>query len=534
MWDSRTDELGNGGKRRGGWRLGAILIAAAAVASCLSADGLAPPTPAAPGRDVSAARVMLASYRAIADRYIEERDFRLLTLETVRGAASLDPQLRLDDLGGSFRLSAGDRVLLDRAAPGSPADSRAWADVAAEMVEVLTEATPLLKDATRDRVVKAALDATAKQLDKNSRYSDPQEARDNRFNREGAGGIGVTVQAENDNTVVTAVQDGAPAGQAGIKPGDRIVGIDSERVIGKPMRDVVRLLRGRIGEPVTVIVFRPSAGAEVSFAIKRQLIIPTTVTLERRGDVALIKLTGFNSGTTETLRQTLQKLRGEPAGSLAGIILDMRGNPGGLLDQAISVAELLLDNGLLLTTDGRHPDSRQTFRSGNGAMLEGVPMVAIMNGRSASAAEIVGAALQDRGRAILVGSASYGKGTVQTVVRLPNEGELTLTWSRMHAPSGYAWHELGVLPTVCTSRFGGPDTLSGELDARAQAVRSTLAEWHATRKLPPERITKLRATCPPVDDMPGKDIELAERLLKDRQLYARALNYAAGAIAERR
>jgi carboxyl-terminal processing protease len=250
--------------------------------------------------------------------------------------------------------------------------------------------------------------------------------------------------------------------------------------------------------------------------------------------VALIKLTGFNSGTTETLRQTLQKLRGEPAGSLAGIILDMRGNPGGLLDQAISVAELLLDNGLLLTTDGRHPDSRQTFRSGNGAMLEGVPMVAIMNGRSASAAEIVGAALQDRGRAILVGSASYGKGTVQTVVRLPNEGELTLTWSRMHAPSGYAWHELGVLPTVCTSRFGGPDTLSGELDARAQAVRSTLAEWHATRKLPPERISRLRATCPPVDDMPGKDIELAERLLKDRQLYARALNYAAGAIAERR
>ncbi|CAN0505017.1 unnamed protein product, partial [Phaeothamnion confervicola] len=115
-------------------------------------------------------------------------------------------------------------------------------------------------------------------------------------------------------------------------------------------------------------------------------------------------------------------------------------------------------------------------------------MVAIMNGRSASAAEIVGAALQDRGRAILVGSASYGKGTVQTVVRLPNEGELTLTWSRMHAPSGYAWHELGVLPTVCTARFGGPDTLSGELDARAQVVRATLAEWHATRRRPPGQI----------------------------------------------
>jgi carboxyl-terminal processing protease len=511
----------------------ATLVAAAGVASCLSSDGPATSAPV-PGRDVSAARVMLASYRAIADRYIEERDFRLLTVETVRGAAALDPELRLDDLGATLRLSAGDRVLLDRAVPASSGDARAWAGVAAEMVELLTSATPLMRDATRDRVVKAALDAAAKQLDKNSRYSDPQEARDNRFNREGAGGIGVTVQTENDATVITTVQDGAPAAQAGIKSGDRIVGVDGERVAGKPMRDVVRLLRGRIGEPVGVVVFRPSTGAELSFAIRRALIIPTTVSLERRGDIALIKLSGFNSGTTETLRSTLQKLKSESAGTLGGIILDMRGNPGGLLDQAISVAELLLDNGLLLTTDGRHPDSRQTFRSGDGALLDGVPMVAIMNGRSASAAEIVGAALQDRGRAILVGSASYGKGTVQTVVRLPNEGELTLTWSRMHAPSGYAWHELGVLPTVCTSRFGGPDTLSGELDARAQAVRSTLAEWHATRKLPPERITRLRATCPPVDDMPGKDLDLAERLLKDRQLYARALNYAAGAIAERR
>ncbi|MBV9832810.1 MAG: PDZ domain-containing protein [Alphaproteobacteria bacterium] len=517
------------------WRSLAILVAAAGVASCLSADGTVPaPAAALPGRDVSAARVMLASYRAIADRYIEDRDFRVLTVDTVRGAASLDPQLRLDDLGATLRLSAGDQVLLERAAPGSPHDARAWAEIAAEMVEILTEATPLMKDATRDRVVKAALDATTKQLDKNSRYSDPQEARDNRFNREGAGGIGVTVQAENDTTVVTAVQDGAPAATAGIKPGDRIVGVDSERVAGKPMRDIVRTLRGRIGEPVTVVVFRPSAGTELSFALRRQLIIPTTVSLERRGDVALIKLTGFNSGTTETLRNVLQKLKAEPSGALGGIILDMRGNPGGLLDQAISVSELLLDNGLLLTTDGRHPDSRQTFRSGNGALLEGVPMVVIMNGRSASAAEIVGAALQDRGRAILVGSASYGKGTVQTVVRLPNEGELTLTWSRMHAPSGYAWHELGILPTVCTARFGGPDTLPGELDARAQAVRMTMAEWHATRKLPAERVSRLRATCPPVDDMPAKDIELAERLLHDRPLYARALNYAAGAIAERR
>jgi carboxyl-terminal processing protease len=534
MSEFLVDALSPGGRARRVWRTVAILIAAAGVASCLSADGtVQAPAAAVPGRDVSAARVMMASYRAIADRYIEERDFRVLTVETVRGAAALDPLLRLDDLGATLRLSAGEHVLLERAAPTGN-DARAWAEIAAEMVELLTDATPLMKDATRDRVVKVALDAATKQLDKNSRYSDPQEARDNRFNREGAGGIGVTVQSENDTTVVTAVQDGAPAATAGIKPGDRIVGIDSERVAGKPMRDIVRTLRGRIGESVTVVVFRPSAGTELSFALRRQLIIPTTVTLERHGDIALIKLTGFNSGTTETLRNTLQKLKGEPAGALGGIILDMRGNPGGLLDQAISVAELLLDNGLLLTTDGRHPDSRQTFRSGNGALLEGVPMVVIMNGRSASAAEIVGAALQDRGRAILVGSASYGKGTVQTVVRLPNEGELTLTWSRMHAPSGYAWHELGVLPTVCTARFAGPDTLSGELDARAQAVRSTLAEWHATRKLPPDRISRLRATCPPVDDMPGKDIELAERLLHDRQLYARALNYAAGAIAERR
>ncbi len=512
-------------------RAAMALLCAGGVASCLTSAG--GPVPGL-NRDVSAGRVLLASYRAIADRYIDERDFQTLTVSGLNGLASVDDQIRVETADRVIRLMAGDRPLAQRPTPASSADSRAWADVAAELLEASADATPKLSRLTRDRLLKETLDGVLRQLDKNSRYADPLEARDNRFSREGAGGIGVTVQAEADYTVVTSVQDGAPAAQAGLRAGDRIVAVEATRVIGQPMRDVVRSLRGRVGDQVSLTVFRPTEGREIAFTLKRQLIIPTTATLELRGDIAHVKLTGFNSGTTDTVKTLVQRAKAEAPGGLAGLILDMRGNPGGLLDQAISVADLFLESGLVLTTDGRHPDSRQTFRSSGGALLVGVPVVAVMNGRSASAAEILGAALQDRGRAILVGSASYGKGTVQTVVRLPNEGEMTLTWSRMHAPSGYAWHELGVLPTVCTSQFATPDTLSAELDGRAQSVRRVIAEWHTVRTSAPARLQELRAICPPVDDAPAKDIDLAERLLRDRALYARALGYTSGAIAERK
>ncbi|HJQ59648.1 MAG TPA: S41 family peptidase, partial [Vineibacter sp.] len=383
-------------------RAALVLAAAMGVASCLAADG---PTPASPIRDAMVDRVLVRSYGAIADRYITPvQDFAPLSEEAIRSVAAIDSQLSVQERDGALLLFNGDKLVAQRPRPADGRDGPAWGEATATMVRAAMETSASLRAAGRDRVLRAALDGTLRKLDRNSRYSDPLEARDNRFSRDGDGGIGITVESENDQTVVRAVQTGAPASDSGVRVGDRIVSVDDRRVAGRSMRDVVRALRGRVGTSVTMGVFRPDEGRELSFNIRRAYIIPTTVTYERRGDIAHIKLTGFNKSTPESLKAALEKAQTEIGAELAGIILDMRDNPGGLLDRTITAAGMLLDGGTVLTTEGRHSDSRMTFRASGGVLLPRVPMVALVNGRSASAAEILGAALQDRGRAVLVGS----------------------------------------------------------------------------------------------------------------------------------
>jgi len=385
------------------------------------------------------------------------------------------------------------------------------------------DASPALHGTDRQTLIREAMTATTKQLDRNSRYADPDEARDNRFQRDGGGGVGITVERTDDKRImIRAVQDGSPAAKAGIQVGDQILSIDGESMIDRPLSDVVAKLRGSVGAPVAITVMRASQGGQYVLSMKRSRIIPTTVTYERRGDVALIHLTGFNSATTDNLKAAIDKARAELGNNMAGVIIDMRSNRGGLLDQAQTVSELFINNGTIFSTSGRHPDSRRTYKSASSRAPE-MPIVVLMNGGSASAAEIVAAALQDRGRAVVVGSTSYGKGTVQTVVRLANEGELILTWSRLNAPSGYTWNELGVLPNICSSKIAD----IGQLGPTAvDSSQGTLMRWHALRNPTHQEVSDLRKICPPGEASPERDVEIATRLLRDRTLYAHAVQAA--------
>jgi carboxyl-terminal processing protease len=183
------------------------------------------------------------------------------------------------------------------------------------------------------------------------------------------------------------------------------------------------------------------------------------------------------------------------------------------------VAEVFIGDGVIFSTQGRHPDSRRTYRSDSRKSTE-LPMVVLVNGNSASAAEIVAAALQDRGRAAVVGTTSYGKGTVQTVIRLPNEGELVLTWSRLLAPSGYTWNEQGVMPNICTAKVANIAALG---PAAVDANKDLLQRWHAERNPSHEEIAGLRKICPPGEESPQQDVDIAARLLKEPSLYAHAV-----------
>jgi len=186
------------------------------------------------------------------------------------------------------------------------------------------------------------------------------------------------------------------------------------------------------------------------------------------------------------------------------------------------VAEEFIGDGPLFATQGRHPDSQRVYRSASRKAIS-VPIVVLVNGNSASAAEIVTAALQDRGRAVVVGTTSYGKGTVQTVLRMPNEGELILTWSRLLAPSGYTWNELGVMPNICTAKVADVNKLTPEIDAS----RALLTKWHAEREPSSQEVANMRKICAPGEDTPERDVEIAGRVLRDPVLYAQAVKSGA-------
>ena len=237
------------------------------------------------------------------------------------------------------------------------------------------------------------------------------------------------------------------------------------------------------------------------------------MTLNVDDGLAIIKISSFNQNTAASVAEALESLHAAGADAIDGVALDLRGNPGGLLNQAVRVADLFLGEGGIVSTRGRHPDSVHHYTAGGRDLARGLSMVVLIDGKSASAAEIVVAALQDRGRAAVAGTTSYGKGTVQTVIRLPNEGEITLTWSRIFAPSGYTLHGLGVRPVICTSGA------KGEVAATSAAL-----EWRHIPVKPDDLRDALRATCPGEPRFATYELAVARRLLSDHQLYAQAVD----------
>jgi carboxyl-terminal processing protease len=291
---------------------------------------------------------------------------------------------------------------------------------------------------------------------------------------------------------------------------------------------VIARLRGQVDSDVLLTIERGGAPLPLPIEVTRAHVVPETVVYRREGNIAYLRIYSFNLETADSLRREITAAAEEIGPGLRGYILDLRGNPGGLLDQAVAVSDLFLEGGRVVSTHGRHPDSHQYFEAGPGDAAGGKPVVVLINGNSASASEIVAAALQDDGRAVVIGTNSYGKGTVQTVIRMPNDGELTLTWARFHAPSGYTLNHLGVLPSICTSTGPGgadADKLMRELAAGLLVPVPTAAR-NATDPADTEALDRLRAACPQRRTEDGLDLVLALRLLDNPTLYARAVHLA--------
>jgi carboxyl-terminal processing protease len=425
----------------------------------MSLAGCAAPTPSpyinATPRKFSineAERLFAVGYVDIDKIYVEPVNIGQLAIDGLAGLATLDPDVVVvrDDTGLHARYRGRD--LATEAIPAAD-DAEGWGAATAELMAAERTASPILRAFDPADLYEAVWRGALNDLDHYSRYAAFDQARDNQASRDGFGGIGAKLDSDNPRHVVS-VMPHSPAALGGIIANDEIVEINGISAKSIPAAEIAPSLRGEVGTKIVLRLQHPG-GRLYSVKLTRVHLADTTVTYQREpGGIAYFKITGFNTQTAESLRAALGQARAEIGPALAGLILDLRDNPGGLLDQGVKVADLFLKDGRILTTRGRHPESLQRFDATGDDVAGDIPLVVLTNGKTASSSEIVAAALQDLGRAVVVGSGTFGKGTVQTVLGLPDQGELTLTWARLYAPSGYALYHVGVIPNVCTSNTG--------------------------------------------------------------------------------
>jgi carboxyl-terminal processing protease len=464
----------------------------------------------------------------ITDLYISSVSSRRLVLTGAARFSRLDDKFSVSETPGPDKteivLTYGGREVAAYPVPTHD-DPHDWGALMGRLVAEAKAVSPTVAALSEDQIDKTLFDGITAALDRFSRYSSPEVARDQRALRDGFGGIGVTLDVSNEEFRITAVTPRAPADLAGIRPDDRLVAVDKVPTAGRSQSDVVHALRGPILSPVEVTVYRPSIAQKRTYRLQRELVILPTVTVQRDGGVAVFQVTSFNQNTTQQIVEALGSVKREMGPRLRGLVLDLRSNPGGLLDQAVSLADVFIANGPIVSTVGRHPASRQFFEASGDSVAPQIPVVVLINGGSASSSEIVAAALQDVGRAVVIGSASYGKGTVQTVLRLPNDGELTLTWAQLVAPSGYFLHEHGVVPTLCTSDLGDDDNavqLALQRAAASSAVSPVTPRPRAS--LDEGAWSQLRHSCPARQGDHEIDVKVAKRLLDDPVLYSQAVH----------
>jgi carboxyl-terminal processing protease len=312
--------------------------------------------------------------------------------------------------------------------------------IRAEYVEPVTD---------RD-VIENAINGMLQGLDPHSSYMNPRSFRDMQVQTRGEfGGLGIEVTQENGYVKVISPIDETPAARAGVRPGDLITHLNGQSTQGLTLQEAVEQMRGERGTTIRLTIRREGERAPLELALQRDVIRPQVARFRLEGnDIAYVRLSAFNEQTEAALRRAITTMRQQAGGNLKGLILDLRNNPGGLLDQAVQVADDFLDQGEIVSTRARRSEDAQRWNARSGDIAQGLPMVVLINAGSASASEIVAGALQDHRRAIVMGVKSFGKGSVQTVMPIPGQGAIRLTTARYYTPSGRSIQATGIEPDI--------------------------------------------------------------------------------------
>ena len=348
-------------------------------------------------------------------------------------------------------------------------------------------------------LIENAINGMLTGLDPHSSYMNAKSFRDMQVQTRGEfGGLGLEVTQENGIIKVVSPIDDTPAARAGVKAGDLITMLDGHTVQGLTLNEAVDKMRGPAGSAIKLTIKRQGVDTPVELSMNREVIkIQVVRSRLEAGDIGYVRLTSFNEQTDPGMRRAIADLKQKAGGQLKGIVLDLRNNPGGLLDQAVAVSDDLLPQGEIVSTRSRNPDESQRWNAKSGDVTDGLPIVVLINGGSASASEIVAGALQDHRRAVVVGTRSFGKGSVQTVMPLPGNGAMRLTTARYYTPSGRSIQGQGITP-----------------DIEVTATRTEVAQFGPERESDLNRAlrnqggTPQASAAPPRNDLPAvaKDI----------------------------
>jgi carboxyl-terminal processing protease len=406
----------------------------------------------------------------------------------LRGLSRAEPRFRVALLPD--RLSLSVNGMAGTSLPAPPAsDPAAWGRTGAAAMAAATAASPRLRQLAPSRRRALVLEEMASGLDPYTRFVPASEAAAARASRIGLGEAGLTLRPDRGGAVITALVPEGPAWRAGLSLGDRVTAIDGLPTRGLDAEALDQALAGDAATALSLTVSRRGAPAR-SVLVVRAAAVPETARLAWVEGVPVISVSAFSRETEQAVARLVAGLAARQPRP-AGMVLDLRGNRGGILQQAVGVADVFLAAGEVMHVRGRHPDASRTYLAGGADLAEGMEIVVLVDGRTASAAEALAAALHDLGRARLVGAATQGKGLIQIIHPLPDASELHISWARLISPSGQALQENGVMPDLCTSR--------GAATARVQAAALLEAAWPATAEDWREATSaaEARTACPP-------------------------------------
>jgi carboxyl-terminal processing protease len=377
-----------------------------------------------------------------------------------------------------------------------------------------------VEEVDSSKLVEAAINGMLTSLDPHSSYMNAKDFDDMRTQTRGEfGGLGIEVTQEEGVIKVVSPIDGTPAAQAGIQTGDYITAVDGEAVSGLTLDQAVNMMRGPVGSEIVITIVRKGVEQPFDVSIIRDTIKIAAVKARLEDSMVILRVSTFSDQTFSGLQEGIKKTVEEAGGmdKVHGFILDLRNNPGGLLTQAISVSDAFLEKGEIVSTRGRNPQDSERFNAEAGDLAEGKPVVVLINGGSASASEIVTGALQDHHRAIVVGTKSFGKGSVQTVIPLKGDAAMRLTTARYYTPSGRSIQSLGISPDIVVEQPEKPtngDT--AETDAAAEKQKQMRSEADLRGSLSNDSMTEDEKKV--LQDEQAKAEEAAKRRQDDYQL----------------